>query len=58
MNSCSNCKTNKVHTVVTVSHPHVNRQIGLCVNCSRAKTRGWLKIEVLARKVVFVKVGA
>lgn len=58
MNNCSNCKTNSVYTLVSITHPHVNRTVGLCVSCSKAKTRGVLKIEVLARKVVFVKVGA
>ena len=47
-----------MHTLVAITHPHVNREIGLCASCSKAKTRGSLKIEVLARKVVFVKVGA
>ena len=57
MINCKNCNTNKVYQLVTVTAPHVNSIIGLCVTCSRAKTRGWLKIEVQARKIVFVQAG-
>ena len=58
MNICKNCNTHEVYKLITITAPHVNRQIGLCVHCSRAKTRGWLKIEVQARKIAFIQVVA